>query len=410
MPYICIDFSFKHSIIMAKKTKVITEEAVAEVVDQTPPVSIMRVSDNGEVNLEGLTPAQIKRYSEISKSLDSRDLSSISSYGSDLQRAMDSYSNEFLSKQMSSQTSIESARLISDLLGELHEVNIEDLEAPSSFMRFLRRIPLLKRLVTSVEQVRMKYNTIQENIDAITKKLAATRQIAIRDNNLLQKQFENNCDYVDQIEELIIAGKLKSVEIERQLDEMKSQPELYREYQITDLEEFKNSLDMRLNDLIVLRYAFKQSLTQIRIIQRTNMLDANNTESQISMTIPLWKNQLSLAVALYNQKQSIEVKTKVTDATNQILSKNSEMMKVQSIEVARQSQRPVIDIETLRKTTQDLLETVEGIKAAQAEGAAKRAAAEEELRKLEQETARVAIGAVDSTKRIISKELRGIES
>jgi len=395
---------------MAKKTKVITEEAVAEVVDQTPPVSIMRVSDNGEVNLEGLTPAQIKRYSEISKSLDSRDLSSISSYGSDLQRAMDSYSNEFLSKQMSSQTSIESARLISDLLGELHEVNIEDLEAPSSFMRFLRRIPLLKRLVTSVEQVRMKYNTIQENIDAITKKLAATRQIAIRDNNLLQKQFENNCDYVDQIEELIIAGKLKSDEIERELDGMKSQPELYREYQITDLEEFKNSLDIRLNDLIVLRYAFKQSLTQIRIIQRTNMLDANNTESQISMTIPLWKNQLSLAVALYNQKQSIEVKAKVTDATNQILSKNSEMMKVQSIEVARQSQRPVIDIETLRKTTQDLLETVEGIKAAQAEGAAKRAAAEEELRKLEQETARVAIGAVDSTKRIISKELRGIES
>ena len=395
---------------MAKKTKVITEEVVAEVVDQTPPVSIMRVSDNGEVNLEGLTPAQIKRYSEISKSLDSRDLSSISSYGSDLQRAMDSYSNEFLSKQMSSQTSIESARLISDLLGELHEVNIEDLEAPSSFMRFLRRIPLLNRLVTSVEQVRMKYNTIQENIDAITKKLAATRQIAIRDNNLLQKQFENNCDYVDQVEELIIAGKLKSDEIGRQIDEMKSQPELYREYQITDLEEFKNSLGMRLNDLIVLRYAFKQSLTQIRIIQRTNMLDANNTESQISMTIPLWKNQLSLAVALYNQKQSIEVKTKVTDATNQILSKNSEMMKVQSIEVARQSQRPVIDIETLRKTTQDLLETVEGIKAAQAEGAAKRAAAEEELRKLEQETARVAIGAVDSTKRIISKELRGIES
>lgn len=395
---------------MAKKTKVITEEAVAEVVEQTPPASIMRVSDNGEVNLEGLTPAQIKRYSEISKSLDSRDLSSISSYGSDLQRAMDSYSNEFLSKQMSSQTSIESARLISDLLGELHEVNIEDLEAPSPFMRFLRRIPLLRSLVTSVEQVRMKYNTIQENIDAITKKLAATRQIAIRDNNLLQKQFENNCDYVDQIEELIIAGKLKSEEIARQLGEMKAQPELYREYQITDLEEFKNSLDMRLNDLIVLRYAFKQSLTQIRIIQRTNMLDANNTESQISMTIPLWKNQLSLAVALYNQKQSIEVKTKVTDATNQILSKNSEMMKVQSIEVARQSQRPVIDIETLRKTTQDLLETVEGIKAAQAEGAAKRAAAEEELRKLEQETARVAIGAVDSTKRIISKELRGIES
>jgi uncharacterized protein YaaN involved in tellurite resistance len=261
-----------------------------------------------------------------------------------------------------------------------------------------------------VEQVKAKYNTIQKNIDGIVKKLEATRQIAIRDNNLLQKQFENNCDYVDQLEDLIVAGKMKSKELEDLLENMKAEAGQYDDYQITDIEEYKNSLDKRITDLIMLRYAFKQSLTQIRIIQRTNIMDANNTEAQITMTIPLWKNQMSLAVALYNQKQSIEISNKVTEATNEMFKKNAEMMKTQAIEVAKQNQRSVLDIETLRKTTQELLATVEGVQKAQQEGAQKRAAAEAELVKLEKEMSMKAIGVADSTQKVISSELQGIRS
>ena len=242
----------------------------------------------------------------------------------------------------------------------------------------------------------------------IVKKLEATKLIAIRDNNLLQKQFENNCDYVDQLEDLIRAGKMKSEQLQGLIDEMKTHASEYEDYQISDIEEYKNSLDKRLTDLIMLRYAFRQSLTQIRIIQRTNMMDANNTESQITMTIPLWKNQLSLAVALYNQKQSLEVKNKVTNATNEILRKNAEMMKVQAIEVAKQNQRTVIDIETLRKTTSDLLATVEGVQKAQREGAEKRAAAEAEILKLDKEMQIRSLGLKESTEHVIAKELKGI--
>jgi uncharacterized protein YaaN involved in tellurite resistance len=158
----------------------------------------------------------------------------------------------------------------------------------------------------------------------------------------------------------------------------------------------------------MLRYAFKQSLTQIRIIQRTNLMNANNTEQQIAMTIPLWKNQLSLAVALYDQKRTLEVNTKVTDATNEIFKKNSEMMKAQAIEVAKQNQRTVIDIETLRKTTTDLLATVEGVHKAQLEGAQKRAAAEQELLKFEKQMTQTALSVADSAQHIISKELSSI--
>ena len=397
-----------------------TRKAVAEIeaeaeasLNGTTPASVpqKRISDTtGEVNIENLPTKQKEYYKEIAKVLNEKDLTSISSYGSDLQRAMDSYSSDFLNQSFSRENSLESADLIANLLGELHEVNIDDLEAPGAVKRFLRKIPGLKRLVISVEQVKAKYNTIQKNIDGIVKKLEATRQIAIRDNNLLQKQFENNCDYVDQLEDLIVAGKLKSKELEDLLENMKAEAGQYDDYQITDIEEYKNSLDKRITDLVMLRYAFKQSLTQIRIIQRTNIMDANNTEAQITMTIPLWKNQMSLAVALYNQKQSIEISNKVTEATNEMFKKNAEMMKTQAIEVAKQNQRSVLDIETLRKTTQELLATVEGVQKAQQEGAQKRAAAEAELVKLEKEMSMKAIGVADSTQKVISSELQGIRT
>lgn len=384
--------------------KEIAAEAEAEL---TNGAVVKRVEDSGEVNTKGLTPARKAYYKEIASVLNEKDITSISSYGSDLQKAMDSYSSDFLKQSFDSKTSIESAELISNLLGELHEVDIADLETPNAFKRFLRRIPGLRKLVVSVEQIKAKYNTIEKNIDGIINKLEATRQIAIRDNNLLQKQFENNCDYVDQLEDLIIAGKIKSEELEALIADMKSRSNEYEEYQISDIEEYKNSLDKRLSDLIALRFAFKQSLTQIRIIQRTNIMHANNTESQIAMTIPLWKNQLSLAVALYDQKQAIEVSGKVTDTTNELMRKNAEMMKTQAIEVTKQSQRMVIDPETLQKATQELIATVEGVQKAQKEGAEKRAAAEAQIARLEKEMHMKAIGVAESTQKIISSELRG---
>ena len=383
----------------------ISAEAEAELTSGS--TSLKRVDESGEINTSNLTPARKAYYKEIASVLNEKEMSTITSYGSDLQRAMSSYSSDFLKQSFDSKAGIESAQLISNLLGELHEVDINDLEAPSAVKRFLRRIPGLKKLVVSVEQIKAKYNTIEKNIDGIVKKLEATRQIAIRDNNLLQKQFENNCDYVDQLEDLIVAGKMKSEELGTLIDDMKSRSNEYEEYQISDIDEYKNALDKRLTDLIALRYAFKQSLTQIRIIQRTNIMHANNTESQIAMTIPLWKNQLSLAVALYDQKQAIEIGTKVTDTTNELFRKNAEMMKVQAIEVAKQSQRMVLDVETLRKSTQELVATVEGVQKAQKEGAEKRAAAEAEIAKLEKEMHMKAIGVAESTQKVISSELRG---
>ena len=392
-----------------KSTPSVVEGEIVEAVKVKPKRNIV-LSDNGDVNFSLINKEDKKRYTEIASCLNENDMTSIMNYGSDLQNAMDAYSNDFLTQRFDSTSSIKSAELIANLLGELQEVDISELNEPSALKRFIRRIPLLKKFVTSVEQIKAKYNTIQKNIDGITQKLEQTRLIAIRDNNLLEKQFQNNLSYVGQLGELIIAGKMKSKELEDEINTMKEESYNYNDYEIRKVEDFKNNLDKKITDLVMMRYSFQQSLVQINIIQQTNTQDAQNTEMQIKTTIPIWKNQMSMAVALYNQKKSIEASNLVTNTTNEILRRNSEMMKTQAIEVAKQSQRTVIDIETLEKTHKDLIATIEGVEKAQEEGRAKRAAAERRIKELERDMHVKALGIKESTERVIAKELVGIGS
>ena len=392
-----------------KEAPSVVEGEIVETAKVKPKKNIV-LSDNGDVNLSLINKEDKKRYTQIASSLNENDMTSIMNYGSDLQNAMDAYSNDFLNQRFDSTSSIKSAELIANLLGELQEVDIAELNEPSAFKRFIRRIPLLKKFVTSVEQIKAKYNTIQKNIDGITQKLEQTRLIAIRDNNLLEKQFQNNLSYVNQLGELIIAGKMKSKELEDEISTMKEESYNYNDYEIRKVEDFKNNLDKKITDLVMMRYSFQQSLVQINIIQQTNTQDAQNTEMQIKTTIPIWKNQMSMAVALYNQKKSIEASNLVTNTTNEILRRNSEMMKTQAIEVAKQSQRTVIDIETLEKTHKDLIATIEGVEKAQEEGRAKRAAAEKRIKELEKDMRLKALGIKESTERVIAKELVGIGS
>lgn len=389
-----------------KEAPSVVEGEIVEAAKVKPKRNIV-LSDNGDVNLSLINKEDKKRYTQIASSLNENDMTSIMNYGSDLQNAMDAYSNDFLNQRFDSTSSIKSAELIANLLGELQEVDIAELNEPSAFKRFIRRIPLLKKFVTSVEQIKAKYNTIQKNIDGITQKLEQTRLIAIRDNNLLEKQFQNNLSYVNQLGELIIAGKMKSKELEDEISTMKEESYNYNDYEIRKVEDFKNNLDKKITDLVMMRYSFQQSLVQINIIQQTNTQDAQNTEMQIKTTIPIWKNQMSMAVALYNQKKSIEASNLVTNTTNEILRRNSEMMKTQAIEVAKQSQRTVIDIETLEKTHKDLIATIEGVEKAQEEGRAKRAAAEKRIKELERDMHVKALGIKESTERVIAKELVG---
>jgi uncharacterized protein YaaN involved in tellurite resistance len=219
----------------------------------------------------------------------------------------------------------------------------------------------------------------------LTQKITATRLASLRDNNALQTMFENNIAYGKQIEDLIIAGKIKSDEVKKQLEEMQANADQYESHEIQDVMEFHNNLERRLNDLLMLRFVIKQSLPQIRTVQYNNIAVADKAQTIIATTLPVWKNQLSIAVALHNQQANIEAHRRVTDTTNLILQKNAEMLRQNSTMVARENERSIVDIETLRNTTQQLIETIREVKEIHEQASIQRKAAEDELVKIETE-------------------------
>lgn len=367
----------------------ILDANVVEIPSTKPTVDVARevtqvINEKGEVNLSLLSPTQVERCNKLNKSLVITDINSISNYGADLQHTMTRYSNEFLKAVRGSQGG-EVGELINNLLTELDYVDVDELKEPSALKKIVRKIPILRNLVGSVEKVLHKYDSIQKNVDTIQKKIEVTRLTAMRDNNALQTMFENNIQYGKQVDELIIAGKLKLQEVNEQLNEMMANPQNYESHEIQDVQEFAHNLERRLSDMMTLRYVVKQSLPQIRTVQYNNIAIADKAQSIIATTIPVWKNQLSIAVALHNQKGNIEAHRRVTETTNTILKKNAEMLRQNSVEVAKENERSVVDIETLRESTQQLIETIKEVKQIHEEGAEKRRAAEAEIMKIESE-------------------------
>ncbi len=367
----------------------ILDANVVEIPSVKPTVDVARevtqvINEKGEVNLSLLSPTQVERCNKLNKSLVVTDINSISNYGADLQHTMTRYSNEFLKAVRGSQGG-EVGELINNLLTELDYVDVDELKEPSALKKIVRKIPILRNLVGSVEKVLHKYDSIQKNVDTIQKKIEVTRLTAMRDNNALQTMFENNIQYGKQVDELIIAGKLKLQEVNEQLNEMMANPQNYESHEIQDVQEFAHNLERRLSDMMTLRYVVKQSLPQIRTVQYNNIAIADKAQSIIATTIPVWKNQLSIAVALHNQKGNIEAHRRVTETTNTILKKNAEMLRQNSVEVAKENERSVVDIETLRESTQQLIETIKEVKQIHEEGAEKRRAAEAEIMKIESE-------------------------
>ena len=374
------------------KTMTMTESPIldANVIElgDRPNVDVKReirvIDDNGNINISAISEEDKKRYSQLTRNLVVTDINSISNYGSDIQNVMGKYSNDFLTAVRTPQSG-EIGTLITDLLSELSYIDVDELKEPSALTKVIRKIPILNKLVKSVDKILNKYDSIAENVDTISKKIAVTRLSSLRDNNALQTMFENNIIYGKQIEDLIVAGKIKLDEVNSTLNEMMENQDQYEPHQIQDVQEFAHNLERRLSDMMALRYVIKQSLPQIRTVQYNNIAIADKAQSIISTTIPVWKNQLSIAVALHNQKANIEAHRKITETTNTILKKNAEMLRQNSTDVARENERSVIDIETLRDTTRQLIDTIKEVKQIHEEGAAKRKAAEEEILKIESE-------------------------
>jgi uncharacterized protein YaaN involved in tellurite resistance len=348
-----------------------------------PSRQLAPIDKEGNVNLDNIQEADLVTYKNISNQLSEKDTNSILNFGSEIQNSISRQSDTFLNNVRVQQGG-EVGSLINELLVELNYIDVDELNK-NAFQRFLSNIPLLNKMVTDVKKLFQKYDKITANVDRISNKVKAGMINSVKDNTALQTMFDSNVNLIKELENHIVAGQLKFKELNQQLAEMEANAAQYQDYEIADKRTFINRLDKRLADMKVVRFIMLQSLAQIRVVQNNNNSIAEKAQSILTTTMPVWKNQLTLAVALQRQKQNIEVQKKVAETTNTILLKNAEMLKQNSIEVARESENTIVSLDTLKTTTKSLIDTLTEVKQIHEQGAQTRRDLDAGLQSLEAE-------------------------
>lgn len=341
------------------------------------------IDKEGNVTLENIKEADLVTYRTISNQLSEKDVNSILNFGAEIQNSISRQSDTFLNNVRAQQGG-EVGGLINELLAELNYIDVDELKQ-NGFQRFLSNIPFLKSLVIDVKKMFQKYDKITANVDKISNKVKAGMINSVKDNTSLQTMFDSNVGLIKELENYIVAGQLKFKELNEELAVMEGNPANYQDYEIADKRTFINRLDKRLADMKIVRFILLQSLAQIRVVQNNNTSIAEKAQSILTTTMPVWKNQLTLAVALQRQKQNIEVQKKVSETTNTILRKNAEMLQQNSIEVAKENENTIVSLETLQMTTKSLIDTLNEVKQIHEQGTQTRRALDTGLQNLEAE-------------------------
>lgn len=323
---------------------------------------INRISDNGEINLSRLTEQEIKESLQFGKKLDVHDITSVSSYGADLQKVMNDNSKKLLSSSSQAKLGDETKEVINEMMTQLNNIDLDEIKTPSKFKRILAKIPVLRKLVFSVEKMIAKYDTIEQQVQKCQERLEAAQMVALRDNTMLQGDFDDTIKYIKVLEKLIIAAKIKSNEMEAGIATMKSQPEKYSVINIQDMESYKHELDKKVRNMLVWRLTFTQSLFRIREIQRTNISHASSIQETVQSMMPMLRQQLSQAIALYNLNQGVKAKNAVVDGFNKILTQNADAAHDLAIEVAQQNEQSSVTMETLTHNQERLMATMTEVK------------------------------------------------
>lgn len=322
---------------------------------------------------------------QLAEQIDPTNHQAMISYGTPAQSKLLTFSNSMLEHVQKKDVG-EVGNIISDLMKKLNELSPDELkpDKPSFFAR------MFGKLSGSVQEVLSKYQKTGAQIDRISVKLDRSKNILLSDIVILEKLYETNKDYFQALNVYIAAGEIKLEEIhEKTIPELRKSAESSNDQmkfqEVNDMLQFAERLDKRLHDLKLSREITIQSAPQIRLIQNTNQALVEKIQSSIMTAIPLWKNQVAIALTLIRQRHAVEAQKQVSKTTNDLLLKNSEMLKTNTIETARENERGLVDIETLKKTQANLISTLEETMRIQEEGRHKRRQAEQELASMENE-------------------------
>ena len=330
---------------------------------------------------DNLTPEELKMVDEFTDKIDLHNSQAILQYGVGTQKKMADFSENAL-KNVRTKDMGEVGDMLSGLVVELKsfEVSEEDKGLFGIFKKSANRITSLKA----------KYDKTEANVNSVCEALEKHQVTLMKDVALLDKMYEANLAYFKELSMYIIAGKKKLAQVrEGELAEAKEramQSNLPEDAQAAkDIEAMCDRFEKKLHDLELTRMISIQTAPQIRLVQNNDTMMAEKIQSTIVNTIPLWKSQMVLALGIEHSNQAAKAQREVTDVTNELLKKNADLLKTASVETAKESERGIVDMETLRHTNETLISTFDEVMQIQADGRAKRQEAEAEMQRLENE-------------------------
>ena len=334
-----------------------------------------------KLDIERLSPAEQAAVREFSKQIDVTDTNLVLSYGSAAQKNISDFSGQALNKVRTKDMG-EVGNMLSHLVVELKGLN-ED-EKAKGFKG------LFKKAEKNLAVTKAKFDKAEVNVDKITGQLQQHQVVLSQDITAMDKMFELNQAYFKELTMYIIAGKLRVQELRaNELQELREKAEksgLPEDAQAAnDFANLIGRFEKKLHDLELTRTISLQMGPQIRMIQNNDLLMTEKIQTAIVNTIPLWKQQMVLALSMYHSQQAMEASHAVSEVTNDLLLHNAEALHTGSVEVAKESERGIVDLETLKKTNQHLIDTLEEVRKIQDEGRERRAQAEVELGRIEGE-------------------------
>lgn len=341
----------------------------------------------------------------IVKNLDQTRPETLSHFGVDTQRKLGNYANELLIK-VKAKDSGEVGAAINELLTQINMVKIEEAENPGMISRLAGNIPFLKKFVDKSKKIASRYNSIAENVDDVILKLERTRQSVLKDSTGLEVMFKQAVEYIQEVRAVIAAGNLKIEEIESdsiprlQAEVASSNQDEIAVQRLSDMLAFKERLEKKVHDFRLSHTIATQAMPQIRMIQTTNEVLAQKIQNSINTVIPVWRQQVALALGLEKQRKALEIQKKVTDTTNQMLLKNAQLLKTNVVTAAQENERGIVDVDTLKKVNRDMLDTLDAVIKISDEGSRKRAEAVKELAKVQEELNSKIVGTFSKTKQI----------
>lgn len=295
------------------------------------------------VDLNRLDPADVQRARDIANSINLEDTQAITQYGVGAQAKIAQFSDNMLN-QIRNKDSGYVGEVLGQLVATVKDVDVDSL-SPSG-KGFLENIPLIGNLVNSVKKFVQRYEKLSVQIEKIVAELDAARMNLLKDITLLDNMYQKNLEYLKELDVFIAAGQIKLDDLKtRVLPEMQAKAQASNDpvemQKFNDFVQFVNRFEKKLHDLKLSRMVAIQTSPQIRLIQNNNQVLVEKIQSSILNTIPLWKNQIVIAITLVRQKKALQVQREVTDATNDLLRKNSEMLKDSTIGVAKEAERGI---------------------------------------------------------------------